>query len=56
MRSDHRQVKELSRNREGLDIDGAVGQLVMYHADGGSGDAEKLALLATADLSGEERS
>ena len=45
---DHPQVGELTLNREKLGIGGAAGQLlVVYHADRGSDDADKLALLAS---------
>lgn len=51
IRWDHPQVGELTLNRERLAIGGADGQmLVVYHADAGSTHAEKLALLASADL------
>jgi transcriptional regulator with XRE-family HTH domain len=47
----HPQVGELNLNRERLAISGTDGlMLVMYHADSGSADAEKLALLASADM------
>ncbi len=45
---DHPQVGALTLNREKLVIGGSGGQiLVVYHADRGTGDAEKLALLAS---------
>lgn len=48
---DHPQVGELVLNRERLSIAGAEGlMLVVYHPDAGSSNAEKLALLASADL------
>ncbi|MBG6100211.1 transcriptional regulator with XRE-family HTH domain [Micromonospora vinacea] len=51
IRFDHPQVGELTLNRERLSIGGADGlMLVVYHADAGSSDAEKLSLLASADL------
>lgn len=51
IRFDHPQVGELTLNRERLSIGGADGlMLVVYHADTGSSDAEKLSLLASADL------
>lgn len=51
LRFDHPQVGELSLNRERLSIGGAETlQLVVYHPDTGSTDAEKLALLASAGL------
>ncbi|MGW4774736.1 helix-turn-helix domain-containing protein [Nocardia sp. NPDC004278] len=51
MRFDHPQVGRLVLNREKLLITGTEEMmLVMYHADAGSGDAEKLALLASAIL------
>jgi transcriptional regulator with XRE-family HTH domain len=47
----HPQVGDLVLNRERLSIDGSDGlMLVVYHADAGSSDAEKLALLASAAL------
>jgi transcriptional regulator with XRE-family HTH domain len=47
----HPQVGELTLNRERLSITGTEGlMLVIYHADPGSGDAEKLALLGSAGL------
>lgn len=50
---DHPQVGELTLNRERLEISGAGGvMLVVYHADAGSPDAGKLAMLASAGLSG----
>jgi transcriptional regulator with XRE-family HTH domain len=51
MRLAHPQVGELTLNRERLEINGAEGMmLVVFHADPGSSDADKLALLASADL------
>ncbi|WP_236795527.1 helix-turn-helix domain-containing protein [Amycolatopsis sp. GM8] len=51
MRFDHPQVGMLVVNREKLLVTGTEGMmLVMYHADAGSEDAEKLALLASAAL------
>jgi transcriptional regulator with XRE-family HTH domain len=51
LRFRHPQVGELVLNRERLSIGGADGQmLIIYHPDADSGDAEKLALLASADL------
>ena len=50
-RFQHPQVGELVLNRERLAIDGTEGlKLVVYHPDAGSGNAEKLALLASAGL------
>ncbi|MEU4538584.1 helix-turn-helix transcriptional regulator [Streptosporangium sp. NPDC023825] len=51
MRINHPQVGEMTLNRERLGIDGTEGlMLVVYHPEAGSGDAEKLALLASAGL------
>jgi transcriptional regulator with XRE-family HTH domain len=51
IRIHHPQVGELTLNRERLAINGTDGlMLVVYHADAGTSDAEKLALLASADL------
>ncbi|MEU1358357.1 helix-turn-helix transcriptional regulator [Micromonospora zamorensis] len=51
IRIDHPQVGELVLNRERLSIAGTEGlMLVVYHPDAGSGNAEKLALLASAGL------
>ncbi|KOX13024.1 XRE family transcriptional regulator [Saccharothrix sp. NRRL B-16348] len=51
IRINHPQVGELTLNRERLGIGGTEGlMLVVYHPDAGSGDADKLALLASADL------
>ena len=48
---DHPQVGELVLNRERLSIGGADGlMLVVYHADEGSSNADKLALLGSAAL------
>jgi transcriptional regulator with XRE-family HTH domain len=45
---DHPRVGQLRLNRERLAIDGATDlYLVVYHADAGSSDADKLALLAS---------
>jgi transcriptional regulator with XRE-family HTH domain len=45
---DHPQVGELNLNREKLEIGGSAGQmLVIFHADPGTVDAEKLGLLAS---------
>ena len=46
---DHPRVGQLTLNREKLLVGGSPGQLlVVYHADRGSDDAEKLALLASS--------
>ena len=51
MHFDHPQVGEMTLNRERLSIGGAEHlKLVVYHADPGSADADKLALLASAAL------
>lgn len=51
MRFDHPQVGDMTLNRERLGIDGAEHlHLVVFHADAGSADADKLALLASAAL------
>lgn len=51
MRFDHPQVGEMTLNRERLGIGGAEHlHLVVFHADAGSADADKLALLASAAL------
>ncbi|MEV6389365.1 helix-turn-helix domain-containing protein [Nocardia xishanensis] len=51
MRFDHPQVGRLVLNREKLLITSTNGMmLVMYHADTGSDDADKLAILASATL------
>ena len=51
LRFDHPQVGELTLNRERLSINGAEDlMLVVFHADAGSRDAEKLSLLASAAL------
>lgn len=56
LRLDHPQVGELTLNRERLEISGAEGlMLVVYHPDAGSSDADKLALLASADLPTSDR-
>jgi transcriptional regulator with XRE-family HTH domain len=50
----HPQVGELTLNREKLEIGGAAGQmLVIYHADAGGADAEKLGLLASYQVEAE---
>lgn len=49
LRFDHPQVGDLRLNRERMSIDGADGMmLVVFHAEPGSSDAEKLSLLASA--------
>jgi transcriptional regulator with XRE-family HTH domain len=51
LRIDHPQVGEMTLNRERLTINGTDDlMLVVFHPDAGSGDAEKLALLASAAL------
>jgi transcriptional regulator with XRE-family HTH domain len=51
IRLNHPQLGELTLNRERLSIGGTDGlMLVVYHPDAGSGDADKLALLASAGL------
>ncbi|MFI9008173.1 helix-turn-helix domain-containing protein [Actinosynnema sp. NPDC053489] len=51
LRLAHPRVGELTVNRERLAISGTEGlMLVVYHPDAGSVDADKLALLASADL------
>ncbi|MGW4948497.1 helix-turn-helix domain-containing protein [Actinoplanes sp. NPDC004185] len=51
IRMNHPQLGELTLNRERLAIAGTDAlMLVVYHPDAGSSDAEKLALLASADL------
>lgn len=51
IRLNHPQIGELTLNRERLSIGGTDGlMLVVYHPDAGSGDADKLALLASAGL------
>ncbi|RAY15962.1 transcriptional regulator [Actinomadura craniellae] len=51
LRLQHPQVGELTLNRERLSIGGAEDlMLVVYHPDAGSGDADKLTLLASAGL------
>ncbi|MFG2003666.1 helix-turn-helix transcriptional regulator [Spirillospora sp. NPDC048911] len=51
LRLRHPQVGDLTLNRERLSIGGAEDlMLVVYHPDAGSGDADKLALLASAGL------
>jgi transcriptional regulator with XRE-family HTH domain len=51
IRMNHPQVGELTLNRERMNIAGTEAlMLVVFHPDAGSGDAEKLALLASAGL------
>ncbi|MFG1602649.1 helix-turn-helix transcriptional regulator [Actinoplanes sp. NPDC049265] len=51
IRFNHPELGELVLNRERLAISGTDGQwLVIYHADAGSPDAEKLSILASAGL------
>ena len=51
IRFNHPEVGEMTLNRDRLSIGGAEDlMLVIFHADAGSGDAEKLALLASAAL------
>jgi hypothetical protein len=51
IRFDHPQVGEMTLNRERLAINGTDDQmLVVYHPDAGSGDADRLALLASVAL------
>ena len=51
VRINHPQVGEMTLNRERLGINGTEGlMLVVYHPDAGSSDADKLALLASANL------
>ncbi|WP_345750998.1 helix-turn-helix domain-containing protein [Microbacterium rhizophilus] len=51
IRFDHPQVGPLTLNRERMAVGGADGlMLVVYHADPGSADADRLAMLASADL------
>ncbi|MGW7383840.1 helix-turn-helix transcriptional regulator [Streptomyces sp. NPDC054794] len=51
VRFNHPQVGELSLNRERLAISGTDGlMLIIYHADAGSTDGDKLSLLASADM------
>ena len=51
IRMNHPQLGELTLNRERLGIGGTDSlMLVVYHPDAGSSDADKLALLASADL------
>ncbi|MEV0616560.1 helix-turn-helix transcriptional regulator [Nonomuraea sp. NPDC050404] len=53
---DHPQLGELWLNREKLSVSGTAGQvLAIYHPDSGTGDADKLALLASAVLPPAER-
>ncbi len=57
IRLDHPQVGELTLSREKLAITGTSGQLlVVYHAQPGTSDAEKLALLTTLAEPGRPRS
>ncbi len=56
MRFDHPQVGEMTLNRERLGIGGAEHlHLVVFHADAGSADADKLALLASSALPSSAR-
>lgn len=56
LRFAHPRLGELTLNRERLSISGADGlMLVVYHAEAGSGDAEKLARLAPSDPSWSRR-
>lgn len=56
IRLDHPQVGELTLNRERLSVGGAENlKLVVYHPDPESDDADKLALLASADLPARTR-
>ncbi|KIH96579.1 XRE family transcriptional regulator [Streptomonospora alba] len=56
IRLDHPQIGELTLNRERLSVGGAEDlKLVVYHPDPGSDDADKLALLASADLPARTR-
>jgi transcriptional regulator with XRE-family HTH domain len=51
IRMNHPQVGKLTLNRERMNIAGTEAlMLVVFHPDAGSGDAEKLALLASAGL------
>jgi transcriptional regulator with XRE-family HTH domain len=51
MRVDHPQLGELTLNRTRLDISGTEGlALIVLHPDPGTADAEKLGLLASAEL------
>ncbi|MEU8233364.1 hypothetical protein AB0C12_27610 [Actinoplanes sp. NPDC048967] len=51
IRMNHPQLGGLTLNRERLGIGGTDAlMLVVYHPDAGSSDADKLALLASADL------
>ncbi|MEI5583547.1 MULTISPECIES: helix-turn-helix transcriptional regulator [unclassified Agromyces] len=51
IRFNHPEVGEMTLNRDRLSIGGAEDlMLVVYHADAGTADAEKLALLASATL------
>ena len=57
IRIDHPEVGELTLHRERLSITGTDGlMLVVYHADAGSTDEHKLALLASAGLPAATRS
>ncbi|MEV6819382.1 helix-turn-helix transcriptional regulator [Nocardiopsis dassonvillei] len=56
IRLDHPRIGELTLNRERLSVGGAESlKLVVYHPDAGSDSAEKLALLASADMPTRER-
>jgi transcriptional regulator with XRE-family HTH domain len=56
IRMNHPEVGELTLNRERMNIDGTDSlMLVVFHPDAGSSDAEKLALLASAQLTGRSR-
>jgi transcriptional regulator with XRE-family HTH domain len=56
IRLDHPRIGELTLNRERLSVGGAENlQLVVYHPDAGSDSAEKLALLASADMPARAR-
>jgi transcriptional regulator with XRE-family HTH domain len=51
IRIHHPQVGDLTLNRERMSIGGTDGlMLIVFHPDAGSSDADKLALLASADL------
>lgn len=51
LRIEHPQVGPLMLHREQLRVSGAEGlMLIVYHPEAGSADADKLALLASADL------
>ncbi|CAL9617088.1 hypothetical protein SUDANB121_05779 [Nocardiopsis dassonvillei] len=56
IRLDHPQIGELTLNRERLSVGGAENlKLVVYHPDAGSDSAEKLTLLASADMPARAR-